>query len=367
MKVLHVLRTGGMAYGVERTVLSMLPALLQRGVEVRVFVVVEAKVGRTPATVPDILRQGGCEVDVVETGSRFPLGVARTLRRICDREKPDILHTHGYKCDLASLLSRSKAQKVTTVHGWCSRSMRERFYEWVDVQCLKRMGRVIALCEDYRGRLLRRGVADRLIRVAHVGVELDMLPSSGHDYRAEWGVGPDDLLATQIGRLSPEKNPALFLEVAGRLAGRFPHMKFVLVGDGPLADQLRRDAAQAGVPVTFAGYISDVGDVFRAADVVVNCSTTEGLPGALLEAGVTGTPAVATIVGGAPEIIDDGVTGFLCPSGDAGALAGALERLIKDGELREKMAAAARERIRTVFNTDVCARHIVEIYEELLA
>ena len=362
MKVLHVLRTGGAAYGVERTVLSILPTLPRRGVEVCVLMV-----GTTPAAISDVLRQGGCEIDVVETGSRFPLAVARTLRRICDREKPDILHSHGYKCDLASLLSRARARKVATVHGWCSRSTRERFYEWIDVQCLKRMDRVVALCRDYRSRLIRRGVPNRLIRVAHVGVDPDMLPSSGRDYRAEWRVGPDDLLATQIGRLSPEKDPALFVEVARRLAGRFPHVKFALIGDGQLTDQLRRDAAQAGVPVTFAGYISDVGDVFRATDVVVNCSRTEGLPGALLEAGVTGTPAVATAVGGAPEIIDDSVTGFLCPAGDADALAAALERLIKDGGLRASMGAAAQERVRTVFSIDACSQRLVEIYEELLA
>jgi len=118
--------------------------------------------------------------------------------------------------------------------------------------------------------------------------------------------------------------------------------------------------------VTLTGYIEDIGDVFRAADVIVNCSTTEGLPGALLEAGAASRPAVATAVGGVPEIIEDGVTGLLCPSGDTDALTAALERLVQDGPLRETMGAAARARIDSVFGTAACSQRLVEIYKSLL-
>ena len=367
MKVLHALRTGGAAYGVERTVLSMLPDLAKQGVDVHALVVVETRANRTAGAIPTLLREAGCEVDVLGTSTRLPFGVVRRLGEICRREDIDIIHTHGYKCDLASVLSRVRVPRVTTVHGWCSRTARERFYEWLGVQCQKRMDAVCALCEDYRGRLLRRGVPDRLIRVAFAGVDPARVPASGRDYRAKWRVDPDDVLAVQIGRLSSEKGPALFVEVAKRVAKRVPKAKFFLVGDGPMTTWLQSDPAVQSGLVTLTGYVEDIGDVFRAADVIVNCSTTEGLPGAFLEAGAAGRPVVATDVGGVSEIINHDVTGLLCPSGDADALTDALERLMPDKALRETMGAAARRHIHSVFNTAVCSQRLVEVYESLLA
>ena len=367
MKVLHALRTGGAAYGVERTVLSMLPDLAKQGVDVHALVVVETRANRTAGAVPTLLREAGCEVDVLGTSTRFPLAVMRKLGEICRREGIDIVHTHGYKCDFASVLSRVRVPKVTTVHGWCSRTSRERFYEWLGVQCQKRMDVVFALCEDYRERLLRRGVPDRLIRVALAGIDPGRVPSSGRDYRAKWRAGSDDVLAVQIGRLSSEKGPSLFVEVAKRVAERVPQAKFLLVGDGPMTTWLQSDPAVRSGLVTLTGYVEDVRDVFRAADVVVNCSTTEGLPGALLEAGAASRPVVATDVGGVSAIINHDVTGLLCPSGDADALTDALGRLMQDKPLRETMGAAARAHIDSVFNTAACARRLVEVYESLLA
>ncbi len=366
MKVLHALRTGGAAYGVERTVLSMLPDLAEQGIEVHALVVVETRTGGTAGAVPALLREAGCDVDVIGTATRLPFAVVKKLRDICERNAIDIVHTHGYKSDLASVLSRVPARKVATVHGWCSRSARERFYEWLDVQCQKRMDVVLALCEDYRERLLRRGIPERLLRVAYAGVDPARVPSSGRDYRARWRVSADDVLAVQIGRLSPEKDPRLFVRTATQLSERVPRAKFCLVGDGPLMTSLQSDPAVRGGLVTLTGYIEDIGDVFRAADVIVNCSTTEGLPGALLEAGAAGRPTVATAVGGVPEIIEDGMTGLLCPSGDADALTVALERLVQDRPLRETMGAAARARIDSVFGTAACSQRLVEIYKSLL-
>ena len=366
MKVLHVLRCSESAYGVERTVLSILPGLVERGCGVHVLVVVETRVGGLSGRLLDALRQAGCGVELVETARRVPFGVARRIRALCEQDGIDVIHSHGYKCNVASLLSRRSARRVATVHGWCSRSRRERFYEWIDVQCLKRMDCVVALCEAYRGRLEQRGVLADRIRVAHAGVDPDTLPASGRDYRAAWGIGPDDVLVAQVGRLSPEKNPLLLIRVAERLCERRPGVRFVLVGEGKMRDRLEAEPAVRDGRVRLAGYASDVGDVFRATDVVVNCSTTEGLPGALLEAGATGTPAVATGVGGAAEIVDDGATGFVCPSGDADAIAAAVERLATDPDLRNRMGAAARERVAAVFGTGAAAARLIEIYDELV-
>jgi len=366
VKVLHVLRTGGNAYGVERAVLAMVPALMRRGSEVRVLVVAETRAGGMTASTAELLGQSGCAFEVLETARRLPFGVARKLRRTCRAEEPDVVHSHGYKCDVALILSRTKAAKVSTIHGWCSRSLKEKLYEWIGVQCQKRMDAVIALCEDYRRRLRRRGTPSDRIHVAPVGVDPAALCSTGRNLRREWGVGPEEVLIAQVGRLSCEKNPQLFVEVARALHPQLPQARFALVGDGPLTAYCQSLVADAGVPVLLPGYVKETGDVHRALDIVVNCSTTEGLPGALLEAGATGRPVVATAVGGVPEIVEDGVTGVLCASGDGRAIASAVARLAGDGELRERMGAAARERVVARFNTDRCSERLIEVYERVL-
>ena len=135
MKVIHVFTTGGDAYGVERTVSSILPALVRQGVEVRAVAVAEARAGGVSESTAARFRELGCPFHIIETAGRLPFRLARRLRRLFDDEKPDIVHSHGYKTDLALLLSRTKTAMVTTVHGWCGRSAKERFYEWLGVQC----------------------------------------------------------------------------------------------------------------------------------------------------------------------------------------------------------------------------------------
>jgi len=367
MKVVHVLRTAGVPYGAERTVTTIVSTLVKRGADVHVIGVVETRSGVTREIVTSLLRRCGCSFDLVETSSRLPFGLAKDLAQVFSREEPAIVHTHGYKCDLAVLLARPAAARITTVHGWCSRTKREKFYEWLGVQCEKRLDGVIALCENYRDRLARRGVPRERIHVAHVGIDAADVLSTRRDCRAEWGVRGDEALVVQVGRLSPEKNPLLFAKVASRLMERFPHVKFVLVGEGTLMRNLRPALPELKGRLILAGYIHEMGDVFRAADIMVNCSGTEGLPGALLEGGVMGVPAVATAVGGVPEIVEDGVTGILCPRGDADALAAGVARLVEDADLRAAMGAAARERIGAVFSNDACAERLLEVYEEVLA
>ena len=367
MRVVHVFATGGAAYGTERTVLSVLRGLAKQGAEARAIVVVEPRAGGMAQPTRERLRECGAAADVIDAESRLPFAIGRQLRRLLDAQPPDVLHSHGYKCDMASLFSRLKTARVTTVHGWCGRTPRERLYEWLGVQCQKRMDAVVALCEDYRQRLIRRGVSTQRVHVVPVGIDPAAIPSGRRDFRQEWGVGGHETLVVQVGRLSPEKAPHLFVEVAARLSGRLPNTRFALAGDGPLMPRLQTAVVRLSGRVLLAGYVMEVGDVLRAADVVLNCSTTEGLPGALLEAGAMGVPAVATAVGGVPDIIQDGVTGILCPPGDVEAIKAAVARLIEDTELRENMGAAARERVERVFGVEACTERLIQVYEGLLS
>ena len=143
----------------------------------------------------------------------------------------------------------------------------------------------------------------------------------------------------------------------------------MLVGDGVMRGKLESTVESAGKSsvIRFAGYVREVADVVDAIDIGANCSATEGIPRTLLEAGAAGVPVVATNVGGVPDALDDGVTGILCPPGDANAIETGLVRLIEDAELRAKMGAAARARVATVFSIETCSQRLIADYETLLA
>lgn len=368
LKAIHLFRTGNSGYGLERNILCTLPGLVELGVETIALAVSEKRASSVSQELVDRLVSAGVRFLHVESEGRLPFSLARSFSEVFRAERPQIIHSHGYKCDVAMMLADvQSAVRMTTIHGWCSRNVVERFYEWINVQCCKRMDCTIVFCEDYRQRLLVRGVPERLVRIVPVGLDSSVVPAGGENFSRRWGVPDDAVVVAQMGRLSQEKRPEIFVEIASQLAYRFPNARFMLVGDGPMLEKLKRQAAVAehSESIIFTGYVHGMADVLRSLDVAVSCSSTEGLPRTLLEAGVNAVAVVATSVGGTGDVVENGVTGILCCSGDVTAVEAGVARLIADTEMRRSMGAAARERVATHFSIEACSRHLAETYESL--
>ncbi len=188
------------------------------------------------------------------------------------------------------------------------------------------------------------------------------------DLRAAFGIAADALVAGVVGRLSPEKGHIHFLRALARARQTEPRLVGLLAGDGPGADMLRREADMLGLAhaVTFAGHVSRVVRVYRALDVAVLPSLSEGMPNAALEAMLHGLPVVASHVGGVPEVVRDGETGLLVPPGDETQLAAALVALCADVERRKALGARGRERVLGHFAPHQRAERILGLYHELL-
>jgi glycosyltransferase involved in cell wall biosynthesis len=118
--------------------------------------------------------------------------------------------------------------------------------------------------------------------------------------------------------------------------------------------------------VTFTGVRADVPKILAALDLFVLPSLWEGMPNAVLEAMAAGLPVVATAVGGTPEVVMDGVTGLLVPPQDPSALAQAIERLLRDPDLRRTMGRAGRRRVEQHFDVRETVRQVEDLYETLL-
>ena len=199
-------------------------------------------------------------------------------------------------------------------------------------------------------------------------------PPAGERIRHELGIPAAARLVVVVSRLARLKGIEHFLEAAAALKARYPDVWFLIVGETSPPDPayqrfLERLSEQVGVAdrVRFTGRRADIPAVLSAADVAVMPSLNEALSNVVLESMAAAAPVVATRVGGTPEALTDGATGLLVPPGDAGAIAGAVSRLLDDRGLACRLGRAARTRISDQFSVDRMVRATEDLYAELLA
>jgi glycosyltransferase involved in cell wall biosynthesis len=163
--------------------------------------------------------------------------------------------------------------------------------------------------------------------------------------------------------LRPEKGLNLLVEAFERVRPAHPEARLLIVGSGPILAQLRASASDV---CHFEPAVKNVAPWLRAMDVFVLPSLSEALSNSLMEAMACGCCPIASDVGGNPELIAHGETGLLFPSGDAGALAERLDLVLRDLELRHRLAAKAEQRMHTEFTREAAACRMGEVYREFL-
>jgi glycosyltransferase involved in cell wall biosynthesis len=199
---------------------------------------------------------------------------------------------------------------------------------------------VVAVSEGQRQKILACGVCPDKVRVIHNAIDLATYPGPAEkSVRVELGIPQDAILVATAGRLSPEKNHLGLVEAARLVLAKMPDVYFVVFGEGFLRPTLEKAVADAGIVNRFLlpGFRSDVRSLLHEIDIFVLPSHTEGLPNVILEAFACRKPVVATRVGGTPEVVRDGVNGFLAPEGDMEGLGEAVLTLAGDAELRKQM------------------------------
>lgn len=185
------------------------------------------------------------------------------------------------------------------------------------------------------------------------------------DFRRELGLADTDLLLTGVFRLSEEKRPLLFLEIAAAVMRNHPRVHALLLGHGPMESQVRGAIANSGL----AGRIhllaprNDMPVVYAASEVLLQTSILEGTPNTLLEAQAAGCPVVSTPGGGAGECLLDGDTGFLADSAEA--LAERVCLLLADAAVRQRFAAAGRAFVRERFGLERMVGEYDALYRKL--
>lgn len=174
-----------------------------------------------------------------------------------------------------------------------------------------------------------------------------------------------------VARLVPVKNLELLLEACRIMCGRRVDFRCVVVGDGRAREELvaLRGRLRLGGVVDLSGPAlqSEVLALWQRATVAVLTSHSEGMPVSLMEAAACGVPAVATAVGGVPELVKDGVTGLLAPAGDTAAIARKLTRVLRDPDLATRLGTAARRRVEERFSLRRQVDGLLSLWTEILA
>lgn len=172
-----------------------------------------------------------------------------------------------------------------------------------------------------------------------------------------------------VARLSPEKHPLMFVAIAARVLAARPDARFIVAGDGPLRKTMVNAVRECGIAhrVDFRGVVSAMPELYRELDVMALTSWHEGTPLAILEAMASGVPVVATAVGGVPELVLHGLTGFLFSSGNGAAGAERILEIASDQALRTRMGVAARARVEAQFDWPAHVAAIGALWRELAA
>ena len=186
--------------------------------------------------------------------------------------------------------------------------------------------------------------------------------------REKYNIPPSHTLIGNVSALAPHKDLSTFVRTAAAFLSRDQDAVFLIIGEGDERESLASQIKAAGLEakVILTGFRTDIPAVLRELDLFLITNKTEGLGTTVLDAFASGTAVVATEAGGIPESVIDGQTGLLCPIGDHQALSAALERLVKDKQLKAELIVNAKKRL-AQFTKEATARKTLRIYEEVIA
>lgn len=302
-----------------------------------------------------------------------------TLRRSVDRRAAreladalagrgvEVLHSHEFTMAVygAAAARRLKLPHVTTMHG--NQTMADAWRRRVALRwAFRRSDAVVAVSEATRADLRER-LGTRAGNISTIPNGIPSRPGDATGPTQEFGIRAGEIVILAVGNLVPRKGHIILLQALAMLEGKGSAVpwRVIIAGRGEERDRLLAFARDNGMEerVHLAGHRDDIPDLQEAAHILCMPSLWEGLPLAVLEGMHAGNCVVASASSGIPEAISDGVNGLLVPPGDVGALATALERVMRDERLRKRLADAGLDTARQRFSVEGMANRYVEIYQ----
>jgi glycosyltransferase involved in cell wall biosynthesis len=358
---------GTALYGAERCVLAIITHLDPARIETIVACILDRN-----TTVHPLLAEAsrlGFPTLALGDAARHWTGAIRSLRQAVRGHRIDIVHSHGTRQDLVSLLATRSLEcaTVSTPHGWEWRgSLKVRLSDALNKGLFPFLDAVAPLSPRLADSLRLLPMARSRVRLIPNGVDLGevqrAVPLSG---LVPGQSSSEDFVIGYMGQLIPRKGVDVLLRSLRLLGDSW--WCCVIIGDGPCRRALERQARTLGIQdrTRFLGFRPDRLRVLKRLDLLVLPSHREGMPRVLLEGLAAGVPCIGTRIPGITELLDDGVSGLTVPPGDPRRLADAIRRIMADKAGAERLVAGGRARVHANHSASAMARAYELLYAEL--
>jgi glycosyltransferase involved in cell wall biosynthesis len=337
--------------------------------------------GVEPVLIPELGREIGLRNDLI---------AFYKLYKLIGKEKPDIVHTHTAKAGtlgrIAAWLTRTPVI-LHTFHGHVLKGYFGTLKSWVFIQAERILAclstKLITLSDELKDELIEMGIGnEKKFAVIPLGLELQPFLKSDNNksiFKKELGLFEHTLTVGIVGRLVPVKGHKYFLDAAQIVLKEFsvqrlesgvksPEIKFVIVGDGELRQELEEYAKSLGIEqdVIFTGFRRDLKEIYADIDILVLTSINEGTPVSLIEAMASGIPVVAVNVGGVPSLVKDSINGYLVNPGDVMGISHAVLKFLKDPDLCRTMGREGQSAVYPMYDISQLVKRVVTLYSFLL-
>ncbi|MFH1352786.1 MAG: glycosyltransferase [bacterium] len=353
MKVFHI-DSEKTFRGGQQQVLYLLEGLRKYGVD---------NILICPGASPLFQRSYGVKKESAAMRSEFDIFSAIKIAKLINVEKPDILHCHSAHALSVGVMARFFSKQKPKIIA----SRR------VDFRIKSRMkylsaDKIIAVSKAIKKILVKDGIPEGKIEVVYSGVEQGKFKSREADcLKKEFNLSEKDFIVGNVAALTHQKDHKTLLKAVSLLVRNNENLKFFIIGEGVLHNGLVKLSKELGISenVIFTGFRNDVANFYSLFGIFVSSSAWEGLGTSLLDAMLSGVPVVATAVGGIPEIIEDGVDGFLVPPLSPLKMSEKISALAKNTALREKFSQNGIRKAMK-FSVDKMVSGSLEVYKKLI-
>jgi glycosyltransferase involved in cell wall biosynthesis len=315
------------------------------------------------------LRSSGCHIETFNRKPGFDLSLIRGIRNVIQKNNINILHCHQYSPFVYGVLAAAftSCRVIFTEHGRFYPDRRKIKRVIINPALFRLTSRVTAISEATRRALkVYENFPMDKIEVIYNGIDdTHIRMGDCNGLKAALGIDAKAPLLGTVARLDPIKNHPMMIRALKQVHKSLPEATLLVVGDGPEMPKLKKlvDELEVSNRVVFTGMRSDARRFYQIMDVFLLTSFSEGTAMTLLEAMASGVPSLVTDVGGNPEIVSDGETGFIVPSEDSNALAGSILNILGKHSIRETMGRAARKRFEERFSVHKMVLEYQKLYE----
>ncbi len=301
----------------------------------------------------------------------YDFGAVKSVRKYLGDNDIKILCTHDYRTHLIGFLATLGMQTkwLAFSRGWTSENLKIKSFHTLDKIIIRFADRIVAVSQEQKRRLVWLLIPAKKIAVAYNAVDPAYFKQvTAADLRARFSLPQDSIICLAGGRFSAEKGQKILVQAAAIALTKNPRLRFLLYGDGPDLPVIRNmiDGLGIGDKVICPGFEKDFLSCLKGSDILVNPSFSEGLPNIVLEAMAFKIPIAATAVGGVPELIEDGVSGFLTPAGDPVKLTEKILKLAEDKMLRNRFGQTGYDIIIEKFSFKRQAELLYDVYKSVL-